>query len=130
MSYNGDKYQQKKILNHGPLSLLITVIEKGNENKEYALKFIKIHENSDKNFLKQNYENEIKVREKIKCKYVVEIKDYFYDEINEGYCIVMEYCDGNLRKIIKEYPKGLPLNLIKKIFSQLNEALEAMVKIN
>ena len=67
----------------------------------------------------------------IKNKYIIEIEDYFYDEINEGYCIVMELCDGNLRDILKLYkPNGLPLNIINKIFNQLNEALKAMREKN
>ena len=39
----------------------------------------------------------------IKNKYIIEIEDYFYDEINEGYCIVMELCDGNLKDILNKY---------------------------
>ena len=39
----------------------------------------------------------------------------------------MELCDGDLKDILNKYkPKGLPLNLIKKIFIQLNEALKTM----
>ena len=63
----------------------------------------------------------------IKNKYIIDLKEYFYDEINEGYCIVMELYDGNLRDILNKYkPKGLPLNIINKIFIQLNDALKAM----
>ena len=66
---------------------------------------------------------------KIKSKYVIELKDNFYDEINEGYCIVMELCDEDLRKILKRNkPKGLSLNIINKIFIQLNDALKAMIE--
>ncbi len=39
----------------------------------------------------------------------------------------MELCDSNLRDILNKYkPKGLPLNIINKIFIQLNEALKTM----
>ena len=62
----------------------------------------------------------------IKNKYIIELIDYFYEE-NEGYCIVMELCDGNLRDILNKFkPNGLPLNIINKIFIQLNEGLKAM----
>ena len=38
----------------------------------------------------------------------------------------MELCDGNLKEILNKYKlKGLPLNLINKIFIQLNAALKA-----
>ena len=30
----------------------------------------------------------------MKNKNIIELKEYFYDENNEGYCIVMELCDG------------------------------------
>ena len=67
----------------------------------------------------------------IKSKYIVKLIDNFYDETYEGYCIVMELCDGNLRNILNKYkPKGLPLELINKIFIQLNDALKAMLKID
>ena len=54
---------------------------------------------------------------KIKSKYIIKLKDNFHDKIYEGYCIVMELCDGDLRMILNKYkPKGLPLNIINKIF--------------
>ena len=67
----------------------------------------------------------------IKSEYIIKLKDNFYDEKNEGYCIVMELCDGDLRQILNKYkPKGLPLNLINKIFNQLNDALKAMIDMD
>ena len=43
----------------------------------------------------------------------------------------MELCDSDLRKLLNEYqPKGLPLELINKIFLQLNDALKAMLEMN
>ncbi len=64
----------------------------------------------------------------IKNKYIIELKDNFYEK-NEGYYIVMELCDGNLRDILKKYkPRGLQLNLVNNIFIQLNEALKTMIE--
>ena len=66
----------------------------------------------------------------LKSEYIIKLKENFYDKKNEGYCIVMELCDGDLRQILKKYkPKGLPLNIINKIFYQLNDALKAMINI-
>ena len=63
----------------------------------------------------------------IKNKYIIELKDYFIVD-NNGYCIVMELCDCSLRDILNKYkPNGLPINIIKKIFIQLNEALKVMI---
>ena len=122
MSFN-DKYLQVKILNSGAFGVLIEVKEKSNDEKHYALKMMKKD-------LSKEYEKEVEVMKNIKSEYVIKLKDNFYDENNEGYCIVMELCDGDLRQILNKYkPKGLPLNIINKIFNQLNDALKAMIDI-
>ena len=123
MNFN-DKYIQFKIINYGMFGMLFNVTEKNNDKNHYALKMMK------KEFYEE-YKKEIEVMKNIKNKYVIELKDNFYDEKNEGYCIVMELCDGDLRMILNKYkPKGLPLNMINKIFVQLNDALKAMIDIN
>ena len=95
MNYN-DKYQQIKILNINNFSLLIEVKEKNDEKNHYALKIIK-------NNLNEEYKKEIEIIKNIKSKYVIKLKDNFYDEINDGYCIVMELCNSNLRQILNKY---------------------------
>ena len=118
MTFN-NKYVMFKVLNPG----IFEVYEKSKKKKHYALKLIK-------NSLSSFYQKEIEVlkNKNIKSKYIIELKDKFYDGTNKGYCIVMELCDGDLRQILKKYkPNGLPLNMIKKIFSQLNEALKVMI---
>ena len=113
-----NKYQQKELIKNGGFGIIFKVIDLNN-NKFYALKFIKNDINACK--------TEINIMKNIKSKYIVELKDNFYDKKVNGYCIVMELCDGDLRQILNKYkPKGLPLNLINKIFYQLNEALEEM----
>ena len=117
-----NKYECKNIIGKGGLSIVYKVLNI--TNKEfYALKFFYHDEDS-----KELYEKEIDVLKNIKNKNIIELKDYFYDGINKGYCIVMELCDGNLRDILKKYqPKGLPLNIINRIFIQLNEALKVII---
>ena len=93
-----------------------------NENEFYALKIIKD---------KKDYQKVIDLLKNIKSKYVVKLKEYFYDKSNESYCIIMELCDCDLRQILNKYkPNGLPLYMINKIFHQLNDALQAMRKLN
>jgi len=122
MNFKG-KYQQIKIIKPGPFGTLFEVSEINNDKEHFALKMM-AKESIDE------YENEIKVMKKIKSKYIIELKDNFYDEKNKGYCIVMELCDGDLRDILNKYkPKGLPLDVINKIFIQLNDALKAMIDI-
>ena len=121
MTFN-NKYVMFKVLNQGIYGTLFEVFEKSKKKKHYALKLIK-------NSLSSFYQKEIEVlkNKNIKSKYIIELKDKFYDGTNKGYCIVMELCDGDLKDILNKYkPKGLPLNLIKKIFIQLNEALKIM----
>ncbi len=115
-----DKYEQKEFINNGSFGVVFKVIEKGNNNKHYALKFMKRN-------LSIEYEKEIDIMKNLKNRYIIKLIDKFYDKKNNGYCIVMELCDGDLRQILNQYkPKGLPLNIINKIFYQLNEALEEM----
>ena len=118
------KYEPKKEIGKGAYGTIYKVIDNKN-NKVYALKFI------EKNKIKEDYEKEAEIMKNIKNKYIIKLIDNFYDEINEGYCIVMELCDEDLRKILKRYkPNGLPLNIINIIFYQLNEALKAMREKN
>ena len=119
-----DKYQQVRIIKSGAFGTLFEVKEISNDEKYYALKMMKKD-------LSKEYEKEVEVMKNIKSEYVIKLKDNFFDEKNEGYCIVMELCDGDLRQILNKYkPKGLPLDIIKKIFYQLNDALKPMIDID
>ena len=119
-----NKYQQVRIIKSGAFGILFEVKEISNDEKHYALKMMKKD-------LSKEYEKEVEVMKNIKSEYVIKLKDNFFDEKNEVDCIVMELCDGDLRQILNKYkPKGLPLNIIKKIFYQLNDALKAMIDID
>ena len=122
------EYELIKVLNKGGgCGTIFEVKENSNKNEQhYALKLMN-------NNLSSFYQNEMEImkNKEIKSKYIIELKDNFYDEVNKGYCIVMELCDGDLRMILNKYkPKGLPLNMINKIFIQLNDALKTMIDIN
>ena len=131
--FNGkSKYQKVKRIGKGFCGEIFKVFDT-EDKKFYALKFISITNIRESKLFEEDinvkqYEKDIYAMKIIKNKYIIELKDYFCDEANEGYCIVMELCDGNLRQILKKYhPKGLPLNIITKIFIQLNEALQTMI---
>jgi len=102
------------------------------EGKFYALKgYTKNDKDENINNIIENCKKEIEIMEKIKSKYVVKLKENFYDEIYQGYCIVMELCDDDLKNLLKKYKsKGLPLKLINKIFLQLNDVLKEMYEKN
>ena len=109
MNFKG-KYQKIKKIKSGAFGMLFEVSEINNDKEHFALKMMKKE-------LYKEYKKEIELMKNIKNKYVIELKDNFYDEENEGYCIVMELCDGDLRMILNKYkPKGLPLDMINKIF--------------
>jgi surface protein len=127
MIFNGI-YKNVDRLGRGSLSEIYKVLNK-RDGKYYALKCIANPENDDD--LRRKFDNEIKIMKNIKSKYMVNLIENFYDKYYESYCIVMELCDGNLRNLLNKYkPKGLPLELINKIFLQLNDVLKAMLKIN
>ena len=101
------KYERKMLIEKRTFSTIYKVLNNKN-NKFYALKFT-----TNKKFK----EKEIAIMRNIKNKYIIEIEDYFYDELNEGFCFVMELCNGNLKDFLnKNKPKGLPLKMINKIF--------------
>ncbi len=121
----GNKYKHEKIIGQGGFGIIYKVLEI-KTNNFYALKFITIAK-KDEEKIKKIYIKEIDIIKKLKNKYIIELRDNFFDEINKGYCIVMELCDGNLKDILEKYKEGLPLNMVNKIFIQLNEALKTMI---
>ena len=124
-----NKYKVEDIIGKGGFGIIYKVLEIKTK-KFYALKFITIVNNDEIKNFKEQYEKEIEVMKTIKNKYIIELKDYFIVN-NKGYCIVMELCDCNLKDILNKYkPNGLPIIIIKKIFTQLNEALNIMRKNN
>ena len=70
-----NKYQQKALIKTDGFGIIFKVIDLNN-NKFYALKFISI-----KNDINE-CEMKINTIKNIKSKYIVELIDNFYDEIN------------------------------------------------
>ena len=114
-------YKSEDRIGKGYSGNIYKVLEIGT-NKHYALKFFPVVKKEERENFKE-FEKDIEVMKNIKNKYIIDFVDYFFDEKQKGYCIVMELCDGNLRDILDNNPNGLPINIIKKIFTQLNEAL-------
>jgi len=96
-----------------------------NVNNVYCMKFIKNIKNKTNN----EYYNEIEIRKKIKSINFTSLIDYF--ETKDSLYLIIELCDGNLQDFLKEkYSNGMPIPIIRKIFSQLNNALYTMINAN
>jgi len=124
-----NKYKVVDTIGKGGFGIIYKVLEI-KTNKLYALKYITIVKNDEIEKFREVFEKEIEVMKTIKNKYIIELIDYFIVN-NKNYCIVTELCDCNLKDILNKYkPNGLPIIIIKKIFTQLNEALNIMIDNN
>ena len=93
-------------------------------NKEVKTEYI-LKKLNDKN----EYENEINFLKNVKGKNILNIIDYYQDDKDIFYYIILEKMDGDLEKLINEkYKKGMKSSLIRKIFSQINSGLKDMLK--
>ena len=89
----------------------------------------KINEESLNETDKKEYENEINFLKNVKGKNILNIIDYYQDDKDIFYYIILEKMDGDLEKLINEkYKKGMKSSLIRKIFSQINSGLKDMLK--
>ena len=120
-----NKYEQIKLIGKIGFSDIYKLLNNKN-NKFYALKFVS---NIEINKFQKEHEIQIEINKNIKNKYIIELKDN-YDEINKGYkgyFIIMELCNENLKKNLYKYKlNGIPLKIINKIFTQLNDAKNVM----
>ena len=79
---------------------------------------------------KKTFENEVNSLKYVKGKNIINIIDYYSDDKDKFYYIVLEKMDEDLEKLLKEkYPKGMPSKLIRKIFSQINSGLKSMLRV-
>ena len=129
--YN-NKYKKINLIDKGGYGevLKVSSIE---DNQIYAMKILYKTEKDKLNKKKLNdiesFKEEVNIMKELKGENFVELKEYFEDE--EGYYIVMEYCDCNLSDLLNsKYQEGMSIELIKKIFSQLNKALLKMNQSN
>ncbi len=96
--------RDKRVFNEGVLK----IISKQNTEKKYFDK--------EKNFLL-----------KVKGTNIVKLIDYYEDDKSDYYYFVFEKMEGDLQQLLDtKYKNGMPLEMIKKIFSQLNSALQLM----
>lgn len=84
-------FQKLKELGKGSFSTVYKVCRKS-DNKEYAMKVVKITQLSEKE--RQNALNEIRILASIVDPNIIAYKEAFFDENIRCLCIIMEYADG------------------------------------
>ena len=114
-----EKYEIINVIGKGPYSTVYKIRDK-KTNTNYALKIIY------KDDCVSGFEEEkINNLKKIKGPNFVKFIDFYCDD--HCYYLILELMDGDLEEMFREkYRNGMPSNLIKKIFSQLNSALKIM----
>ena len=114
-------------LGSGAYGNIYKIINK-NDKKEYVLKRLK--KIDPKNPKKEETEEKYYEAEKdflINIKGTNIIKMFDYDEDEQYYYFVLEKMEGDLQQMLEKYKDGMPSNIIKKIFSQINSGLKIMI---
>ena len=124
-----NKYDINGVIGSGAFGRIYRITDK-KVRTEYILKELtKINEESLNETDKKEYENEINFLKNVKGKNILNIIDYYQDDKDIFYYIILEKMDGDLEKLIKEkYKNGMKSSLIRKIFSQINSGLKDMLK--
>ena len=114
-------------LGSGTYGNIYKIINK-NDKKEYVLKRLKkIDPKNPKKeeTEKEYYEAERDFLDDVKGTNIIKMFDY--DEDEEYYYFVLEKMEGDLQQMLEKYKDGMPSNIIKKIFSQINSGLKIMI---
>ena len=115
-------------LGSGTYGNIYKIINK-NDKKEYVLKRLKKiddPENSkNEETEKKYYEAERDFLKNVKGTNIIKMFDY--DEDEQYYYFVLEKMEGDLQQMLEKYKNGMPSNIIKKIFSQINSGLKIMI---
>ena len=94
--YIMEKYSVKNAITSGGFGTIYAVIEKAT-GRHYAMKTIKIQ--NQESYKSRPYDREIMIVEKLMSTpndYILNYKEFIYDEVNAEYNIIMEYCPGNI----------------------------------
>ncbi len=61
---------------------------------------------------------------------IINIIDYYFNQNDKYYYLILEKMDGDLSMMLNKYKNGMSSNLIRKIFSQINSGLKIMIDNN
>ena len=124
-----EKYEINELIGSGGFGRIYNIKDK-KVKTEYILKELtKINDKSLTESDKIEYENEINFLKDVKGKNILNIIDYYENDKDNFYYIILEKMDGDLEKLVQEnYKNGMSSNLIRKFFSQINSGLKDILK--
>ncbi len=77
----------------------------------------------------KDFKNEINFLIDVKGNNIINIIDYYENENDKYYYIILEKMDGDLENLLKlKYKNGMTSQMLRKIFSQINSGLKIMNK--
>ena len=127
-----EKYEYNEnedLINFGAYGQIFKIKDK-KVNTEYVLKKLLKSAPNNQNIGTdvESFNNEIDNLKKLKGTNIINIIDYYSDENDKNYYIIFEKMDGDLNKMLQENNNKMSSNMIRKIFKQLNSALDIMIK--
>lgn len=103
-------------------------VRRGRDNKEYAMKRIKILQLNEKE--RQNAINEVRFLASIQNKNIISYKQAIFDDAVNQLCVIMEYAEGgDLSQVIRRAMKAQKLIDERTIWSfaiQITHGLKAL----
>ena len=119
------KYKFIKELGKGACGIVIEVVDEESNNQRYAIKRILKKTIISNRYLHEAFWKEIDIMKKLNCKNSVRFYSFFQSPNN--YNVVMELCDEDLFKYIKNKKNLLSIEEVRNILLQLNNVFKLMV---
>ncbi len=112
-----EKYEINKVIGSGSYGRIYKITDKKIKT-EYILKELpKKNDEIMKGTDKKYFDNEINFLKNVKGRNILNIIDYYEDDKDIFYYIILEKMDGDLEHLVKEkYKNGMSSNLIREIF--------------
>ena len=118
------KYKFIKELGKGACGIVIEVVDEESNNQRYAIKRILKKTIISNRYLHEAFWKEIDIMKKLNCKNSVRFYSFFQSPNN--YNVVMELCDEDLFKYIKNKKNLLSIEEVRNILLQLNNVFKLM----
>ena len=118
------RFEKIKMLDKGEFSEIYKVVEK-NSKKEYALKIYDVNKEG-KDYLIKCIKREIEITNKCKCENVIKI--YEVIKTNNAYILILELCDIDFEKYLKDNNEKRNIYFIRNQFIGLNKHLKYFIK--